>query len=520
VGLALTRGAAAASSKDRRERQETGVERHRLFGNAFMSAVQVIVAGGALFILYKVLLKTIGIKQLGIWSVVMATTSVTQLANMGISPGVTRFVAKYAARGEHGTATEVIQTAVVSLGVFMGLVLCIAYPFAKWALTWLIPHESLQAGQAILPYAFFALWILIPASVFQSGLDGYQRMGLRSVISMAGLLFYLGVCIVLVRSRGLLGMAYATILQNLWLLIVTWYFLKRQEPSFPVWRYKWNKMLFREMVGYGLSFQVISVTTMLYDPVTKALLSRFGGLAAVGYYEMCNRMLQQIRGLLTNACSALVPAIADLREKASEKIEGLYLNTYELFFCISAAAYSLVIMYAPVVSQLWIGHYEQTFVTFALFLSIGWFFNVLAVPVYFINLGTGELRWNVVSHVSTAVINAVAGFVLGRKFGASGVVVAWVVSLIVGSAIMTVCYHVRYEISLSKLMPRSSIVLMAVCLAGVLVTHLVLPPFSVSVRGLVANDWVCALVTAVIAVLLWLHPSRKHLFGLIMKRTV
>ncbi len=494
------------------------MEGRRLFSNAFMSAVQVIVAGGAMFVLYKVLLKTIGIKQLGIWSVVMATTSVTQLANMGISPGVTRFVAKYAARGEHGTASEVIQTAVLSLGVSMGLFLCVVYPFAKWALTLLIPHESLQAGQSILPYAFVALWILMMATVFQSGLDGYQRMDRRSVIGMAGLLFYLGFCIVLVRSRGLLGIAYATILQNLWLLVVTWYFLKRQEPSFPIWRYKWNKMLFKEMVGYGLSFQAISVTIMLYDPVTKAFLSRFGGLAAVGYYEMCNRMLQQIRGLLTNAGSALVPAIADLKENAAEKIEGLYLNTYGLFFCISVAAYSLVVICTPGISQLWIGHYEPTFVTFALFLSIGWFFNVLAVPVYFIGLGTGELRSNLISHVSTAVINAVGGFVLGRKFGASGVVIAWVVSLIAGSAIMTLSYHLRYKISLSKLMPRSSVVLTAVCLSGVAVTYLVLPQFQGASHRFGAYLANCVFLSLAVVALLWVHPSRKQLFGLIMRR--
>ena len=125
---------------------------------------------------------------------------------------------------------------------------------------------------------------------------------------------------------------------------------------------------------------------------------------------------------------------------------------------------------------------------------------------------------NLISHGSTAVINAVGGFVLGRKFGASGVVVAWVISLILGSAIMTVCYHVRYEISLSKLMPQSSIVLSAVCLIGVAITHLVLPPRPIPVHGFVTNGLACALVTAVIAVLLWLHPSRKHLFGLIAKR--
>jgi len=178
----------------------------------------------------------------------------------------------------------------------------------------------------------------------------------------------------------------------------------------------------------------------------------------------------------------------------------------------------LVIIYAPIISRLWIGHYEQTFVTFAFLLSIGWFFNVLAVPAYFINLGTGELRWNVFSHTIAAILNGAAGFLLGRRFGASGVVVAWVTSLIVSGVIINVGYYVRYQISLSRLIPRSSIVLMAVCFAGVAATYLVLPPPPISVHGFVAGDVACALVTAIIAVLLWVHPSRKHLFGLIAKR--
>jgi O-antigen/teichoic acid export membrane protein len=157
-------------------------------------------------------------------------------------------------------------------------------------------------------------------------------------------------------------------------------------------------------------------------------------------------------------------------------------------------------------------------VTFAFLLSIGWFFNVLAVPAYFINLGTGELRWNVISHASAAILNAAAGFALGRHFGASGVVVGWVVSTIVGGVIINVGYYVTHQIPLSRLMPRSSIVLMGVCLVGVAITYLLLLPFWISVHGFVAGDLACVLVTAVIAILLWLHPSRKHLFGLIAKR--
>ena len=175
-------------------------------------------------------------------------------------------------------------------------------------------------------------------------------------------------------------------------------------------------------------------------------------------------------------------------------------------------------MYAPVISQLWIGHYEQTFVTFTFLLCLGWFFNILAVPAYFINLGTGDLRWNVVGHVSTAVINAMAGLLLGLEFGALGVVVAWVASLTVCSLFIGVGYHVKYKIPLSRLMPRSSVVLIGVSIFGIAFTYLVLPQFLKSVYRLSVYFVNYTLLSLSILALLWVHPSRKYLSGLVIRR--
>jgi len=494
------------------------VQKNRLVSNAVVSVIQVLVMTGTMFVLYRVLLRTIGIKQLGIWSLVMATGSLTQLANLGLVGGVTKFVAQYVARDEHELASRVIETAVISLALSTGIVLAGVFLFARPVLSLFIPPSSLQAALSIVPYAFLSLWILILVGVFQAGLDGYQRIDSRNIIVMIGSLFYLGLCYVFALKWGLVGVAAASVAQNLWLLAATWQVLRKYTPSLPFWHYRWDLALFKEMLAYGVKFQVMSVAIMVTDPLTKAFLSRFGGLASVGYYDMCNRMVQQLRALIVSPGFTLVPAAADLKERGAARIRGLYSLSYDLTFCLAAAAYGLVIIYAPVISRLWIGHYEPTFVTFAFLLSVGWFFNVLGVPAYFINLGTGELRWNVVSHTSAAILNGAAGFLLGREFGAPGVVVAWIASLVMSSVIINVGYYVRHQIPLSRLMPRSSIVLMVVCLVGVAVIYLAFPPFSISVHGFVAGDAACALVTAVIAVLLWLHPSRKHLFGLIAKR--
>src|SRR5206468_708951 len=156
---------------------------------------------------------TIGVEQLGVWSVVLATTSVCQIANLGLSASVVKFVAKYAARGQDETVADVIQTSAISLGVLIGLILSIVSPFISLLLTMVVPIANLKEALSILPYALSSLWMMVLSSVFQSGLDGYQRIDLRSMLLMAGALFHLILCFMLVPAYGLMGVAYAQVAQ-------------------------------------------------------------------------------------------------------------------------------------------------------------------------------------------------------------------------------------------------------------------------------------------------------------------
>ena len=179
------------------------MQKNRLFSNAVMSVLQVLIVTASLLVLYRVLLKTIGVKQLGVWSLVMATTSLAQLANLGFAAGVTKFVAKYAARAEHETASRVIQTAVLTLAVLTGTFFVVVYPFAKWILSIFIPADSLKAGLSILPYAFISFWILVVTGAFQAGLDGYQRIDARNLVVIGCSLVYLGLCVLFAPIWGL-----------------------------------------------------------------------------------------------------------------------------------------------------------------------------------------------------------------------------------------------------------------------------------------------------------------------------
>ena len=66
--------------------------RKQVFLNARVSIAQTIVVGLVLFILYRYLLATIGVEQLGLWSVVLASTSISRISELGLSGSVVKFL--------------------------------------------------------------------------------------------------------------------------------------------------------------------------------------------------------------------------------------------------------------------------------------------------------------------------------------------------------------------------------------------------------------------------------------------
>jgi O-antigen/teichoic acid export membrane protein len=491
------------------------MQKRQVLINAIMSVVQIVVVSGVLFILYKFLLNTIGVEQLGIWSLVLATTSATQIANFGLSGSVVKFVAKYVARGEDSNVSGVIQTAVISLGIAVGFLLLAGYPLIRWVLGLVVSEGSLEYAVKILPFALFSLWLTMITSVFQSGLDGFQRIYIRNLLMMGGSIFYAFLCFMLTPKYGLIGLAYAQIMNNSVILLVNWILIKKFLPVLPVIPYQWNRSLFKEIINYGINFQAISVTQMLCDPTTKALLSKFGGLSMVGYYEMVNKMVQQFRALIVSANQVLVPAIADLNEKNPERIRSVYLTSYQLLFYLALPLYTMIIISTPLISEIWIGYYERIFVIFGILLSIGWFLNTLASPSYFANLGTGNLRWNVIGHITAAILNVMLGIILGLLFNGFGVVVAWVIALSLGSGVIYVAYHLTNKIPLSELFPRDSRAMFFFYAIILLISLLIQHGFNHTLRTIAMNSIIILFSLLFILIPFWLHPIRKRLTGYI-----
>jgi O-antigen/teichoic acid export membrane protein len=494
------------------------MRKEQVVKNAGAAFIQVVATGLLMFFLYRYLLHTIGVKRLGIWSVVLATTSASRITELGLTGSVVKFVAKYVANHDQTKAGAVIETAAISIGVFVGALLLAVYVPLHWILARVLPVTAMPEATAILPYTLVSLWLATVGGVFQSGLDGCLRTDLRASFNILNNCLTLAMAVMLVPKFGLLGLAYTQVALAGLLLLLSWIYLRTELRELPYVPHRWTVPIFKEILQYGIAFQTISFVGMLLDPITKGLLSRYGGLASAGYYEMANRMTSQFRALLTAPNQILVPVIADLHETESDRTLSVYKLSYRLQMFLSLPLYAGVLAAIPVVSVLWIGTYQRTFVLYSALLTLGWFLNGLINPAYFSNLGTGALKWNVIAHVVMGVSNAILGVFLGIEYGGTGVVVARVFSLVIGSSMVIVPFFREHGLSWGELFPRENLWLTIACAAGAGVAWFA---YS-SLHGDFGLIWTASACLAAFSVAIsvpgWRHPMRARLFGMIPGR--
>ena len=488
------------------------LKRRQILLNAATTFAQVIGSAAILFFLYRFLIRSIGIERLGIWSLVLATTSIVTLANQGFSTSIVKFVAKYAARESAKDVSALLQTALIAVALAVAAISALLYPVAKWLLGNILPPASLAEAVAILPYAVASLWINLIVSVLQAGLAGHELITECNYVELSGSALYLLAAFLFVPGYGLIGLAYSQTAVAAASLLATWLLLHRRIPLLPFFPRCWSRKLFSEMAGYGLHFQFITASQALREPVTKALLAKFGGLALVGFYDLASRWVVTFRELIVQANLVLVPTVSRLRESDPVSIPRLYRESYRLIFFLAIPSSAFLIALSPLVSLFWIGRFEPIFISFVALLSAGWLVNILANPAYVVDLGTGALKWVSVGCAVTAILNAGLGFLAGMRWGGTAVVGASVLSLAVGYMIVLAAYHLENRVPFAHLLPKESLGIALASLVGALIF---LPFFSLARERNQLSFPITAItlgaLVITVAIPMWMHPLRKRL---------
>ncbi|MDE8653008.1 hypothetical protein [Novosphingobium album (ex Liu et al. 2023)] len=398
--------------------------------NTLAALGQAVLVSALMFLVYRVVVHSAGLEELGIWSLIMTGSTVARAADVSGAGGLGRFIAMIRAGTDIGsdivetTHTVLFTSAAINLTIGTAL-----YFLAPFVLRFALTPELLPRAIALLPFVVVIIVLGGLAGAVISGIDGTQRVDLRAMVAVSSAVVSFLIVLVLVPRIGIVGFGIAQILSPLVTIIAGWTVLHRQVPEIGWFPCRWQQKAFRVTTGFGLKLNGISLLNLLFEPLVKFSFGATGGASQVALYEIASRVITQIRGFAVAASMALIPVFASLQPHEQARRIVLLEKAVKATAYAAVAAAAAAILLAPIVSLIVLCKVSAPLLYMSVPLIFGWTMQLPTVPVYLAAQTDGRMRWNALSHILVAVA-VIAGALLERAGFAETLLKSIVVGLL------------------------------------------------------------------------------------------
>ena len=420
--------------------------------NALYSGAQAAITAVLLFLAYRFLLRNLSATDFGLWALLMSVAGLARLADFGVGTAAARFVALDLGRAEQRQAALVLQTIAVTTALLSTLLALAVWLASSRILAVVVPPTAVPDAQRLLPLMLTNLVLMMTGTALLGGLEGAQRFGVRGVVVIAANFTFVGGCLLLTESHGLIGVGVAQVMQGFVLAVGGW-LTSRAVIGFPEWLPVSVSIVQLRRIGrFGASFQLMAGFQLIAEFLLKSLLTQRVGLPAAGLFEIAQRIALQLRAPIVAACQVLVPAVAGLM-RGSVELTQLYSRSCRLVSLAALAGFGALLLAWPLLTSLLMGSFNVELYGIAIVISIAWGLNLLTAPAYFALLGSGSTAWNVIGHGLTAMLVGLLALPQMDLRSQNLLIGFYGVALVTGSVMVVVGLHRRVSVRLRDCLP-------------------------------------------------------------------
>ncbi len=380
--------------------------RRNIVSGSLITMIQV----GIMAISFPVYLHFLGYETYGLWLVAATVLTLAQLGNLGLAQALMKLIAEHRDDGDEKTLQSYLSTASLIL-VGIGVSVALAVTALRSVLIGAFDLHGAAADTAgwLFPLvASLSAYVLFVDAQWGT-LAGLGRMDLANYAKVGGRVLALITSVAQLRAGGgleslLIGNFVGALFNDVVCRLATRRLVRLRSLSFAAF----DRAKLRELVRLGLPSVASVGMSMLLVPFNNVMLSRYVGLHAIPIYEMGNRIAMEVRGLLANGLSALVPEVSSLHAQRDwSRIKALNARARVTIWRIGALVYVPVFAAAPLLLQLWLrSRYVDSLSTVLRVALVGSFVSLLGVPAYYSMLGVGRPEVCLRSHVAQSLINA------------------------------------------------------------------------------------------------------------------
>ena len=346
---------------------------------------------------------------------------------LGISDGVTKYVAQYLALKNYEKLQKIINS---SLNLFLFIGVLVAILIVTWSylggVSWFNVDNMQESNytKVFIAAGFVAItsW---PQILLKSVFKGIQDFVTLNIMVGVGRLISVGLAI-LVALYTEIDIVYIFLLFNLDKVVLTFWQYWVLKKKLPFWSFKlfyFDKPTFRFIFSFSGWIMLGQLAVLLEYQADQLIIISFLSASYITVYAVIFylfRIIQQISGL---AASAVMPAISQMNEtKDKSEIKQFVLNAVKVHSLIYVPITIVLFFMAEPFIRLWMGEkYLQYIVLIRLSIAfqLVWQSGAMFGQLY---VGLGFSKKPGLIAIIVGVSNVILSIILVKYIGIAGVV--------------------------------------------------------------------------------------------------
>ncbi len=419
--------------------------------NSLWLSTQFILSLVFSLVTLKLNISHFGNEIFGIWIAIASIWGFSFVLDFGFGTAVVKYVAQYSVIEKEKINKLLSSSFFVFL--FIGLSIFIIGNLAAYI--FYLSNKNLVPANLVKPFTItsvilgISFYIQYLVSFFKAVFEGHSNFVLSSkLILMQNTLVLFGIILISILKLNIISLAVVYLctttiaLVSYILIFITK--LKKYKIKYSLFDFRQVK----EIIGFSLSVQSMSIFNSLIDPVIKYMISYYYNIGLLPAYEIARKFAVAISGLFFNAFKIVLPKASALLDK-SQLVD--FINNDLVRFCRLGIIYSGItfgIFSLPIVMLI---HYffgiKEAILIFII-LSLPESINNFGYATYNFLLGVGRTYFLAGLQFINLLVVALFLFIGFKIFQNPFGLLGYFVSVLIGNTLMVLYLHRNWKINL------------------------------------------------------------------------
>lgn len=389
-----------------------------------------------LWFLTPYIIKSVGIDDFGLWTLVFSVLGFYELLDLGFANGVIKYVAECDALEQYSRRNQLLST-ILFVYCSLAAIGMVALGALAFVFNDLFAIPASQGGKALALLGVLSIRCLVlglPASLFRGILYGDKKIPLINAIStVCSLLYGLTAFMAMAMGYGVISLAVLTTATFFLEAVGYVYFSYRTVPEL---RLSWSLVdlsKLRELASFCMMQFVANVSSMLILRTDPIIIKLFSSIFFVSIYAIPLRVVTYIYMFINQFTDVLSPFIARLHATDEHvEIRALFLQCTKYALALSTLFLVLGSVFADNLILLWLGaEFTLSIVPLIILLGAMWINSTHIVAAQVLAM-SGHHRLLTVYFLITALLHIILSIILIYPLGINGVAIATLISALFG----------------------------------------------------------------------------------------